>query len=212
MTRLVNTAIRKSISDLGRLFRKNELAFLLLTAKSEILLRDRLAFSLEHKLRRHGLSVRREWKRADLAIFDSQGRPAALIQFKMMVTFDCCAEVHSNPTQYPEFLCEDLRKIRKRAESQTDLYSILFATHPLNKVPEKGSVKYARKINEALLKYEGASRVLEECNRTIRAFFGAKRLAVVSSASLNAGKYFRVKVRMPSWIVGPVRKTQLPRH
>ena len=208
---MVDRTIREEICKLGRHFRENELAFLLLTGKSEILLRDRLAFSLQEKLDPQGFEVRREYHRADLAVLDSQQKPAALIQFKMMVTFDC-TEVHSNPTQYPELMCEDLRKVRKRAKGRTDLYSILFATHPLNKVPEKGSVKYARKINEALLEYENAKKVLAECNRTIKAFFRARGLSVSLCAILAAGEYSRVKVRAPCWILGPLKKTQLPRR
>lgn len=209
--RLVDRVIREEIGNLGRHFRKNELAFLLLAGKSELLLRDRLAFSLQDKLRHHGLSVHREWKRADLAVLDSQEKPVALIQFKMMATFDC-TEVHSNTTQFPELMCEDLRKIRKRAKSQTDLYSIVFATHPLNKVPERGSVKYARQMNEALLEYESANKVLAKCNRTIKEFFRAKGLSASLCATLAAGEYFGVKVRVPCWIVGPLKKTQLAKY
>ena len=57
-------ALEETIKEFG----KNELAFLALTTKIELPLRDRWAFVLDKKLLKTDFMVSREWKRTDIAI------------------------------------------------------------------------------------------------------------------------------------------------
>ena len=70
-------------------FGAGELAFLALTSKIELPVRDRLAWSLYKELW-PGSVVAREWRRIDLAILPEghADEPDALIQAKALYTFD----------------------------------------------------------------------------------------------------------------------------
>lgn len=202
-TETVDTLINNAIPRLHESFEENELAYLALTSKVEIPLRDRLAFRLHKDLYPHAFLVAREWKRTDLVILQN-GEPLVLLQLKAMYTFDGTA-VRKTPTIYPE-LVSDLVKIRKKAGKQSKLYLILFATHPLAVMDEglEGIAKYRRDVNKAFRIYRTAERILETCRKTLTEFFLRKTLPVSMSGVIHAGQCFGVKVDIPFWIIGPL--------
>ena len=214
----IDAVIREEIARLDEGFRENELAYLSLTGKIEIPLRDKLAFKLYERLPPNGLTVFREWQRIDLAVLDLRG-PVVLLEFKAMVTFDCCgAKVHRNRNQYPELMYRDLIKVRdfpktrRMGTKRTSIYSILFATHPLGKVSIQGKskeYKYFAHMNRALEMYKDPESVLEKCNTTLRAFLHAKGLEISLAGSLPAGECFGTKVEVPYWVVGPLTMDSL---
>jgi hypothetical protein len=83
-------------------FRRDELAYLALTSKPELPIRDRLAFCLHRTLEDKGLFVAREYhlggrKHADIAILqgkDSGMSTKVLIELKVSSFFNLDREVH----------------------------------------------------------------------------------------------------------------------
>ena len=60
--------IKDSLRETKKEFGKDELAFLALTTKVELPLRDRWAYVLFNKVFKNRFFVSREWKRTDIAI------------------------------------------------------------------------------------------------------------------------------------------------
>ena len=65
--------LEKALSNVGRDFEEDQLAFLTLTSKPELQIRDALAWHLHRAL--PDLIVSREWRRTDLAVLDRAGNP-----------------------------------------------------------------------------------------------------------------------------------------
>ena len=78
--------LEKALSNVGRDFEEDQLAFLALTSKPELQIRDALAWRLHRAL--PDLIVSREWRRTDLAVLDRAGNPLMLLEAKAMATFD----------------------------------------------------------------------------------------------------------------------------
>lgn len=209
LTKIELNAIRNTIRDeiekinkLNKHFKENELAYLALTSKIELPIRDKFAFRLHTELSPQGLLISREWERSDIAIIKN-GKPIALFEFKAMYTFDGTKDVNG----FPNLMIKDVKKIQKMATSDTKLYSILLATHPLKEIDESlsGVVKYANGVNKAFSRYKTAEKILETCNSNIEGFFGSKTIKV-TRGNINAGECFGIKVKIPFWIIGPFNK------
>ena len=65
--------LEKALSNVGRNFEEDQLAFLTLTSKPELQIRDALAWRLHRAF--PDLIVSREWRRTDLAVLDRAGNP-----------------------------------------------------------------------------------------------------------------------------------------
>lgn len=88
----VEDIIIKSLNEIERYFKKDELAYLSLTTKNEIQIRDRLVYIINLKIR-DDLIASREWKRVDLAILQKEDKnPLALIEVKSMYSFDAMSK------------------------------------------------------------------------------------------------------------------------
>jgi hypothetical protein len=95
----------------------NELAYLALTSKIEIPIRNKWAYLLHKKLG-EDFVVSREWRRADLAILESVPVskktkilvPRCLIELKAMYTFEGLPKENKNTKEDPSKIMEDLRK------------------------------------------------------------------------------------------------------
>src|SRR5690348_7326338 len=80
--------IAEAASEAFGAFALGELAYLALTSKIEHPIRDRMAFYLHSKFSGAGSIVAREWKRVDLAVIASDGKPSCLVELKACYTFD----------------------------------------------------------------------------------------------------------------------------
>lgn len=106
-------------------------------------------------------------------------------------------------------MVEDLK--RGKAEKNTSLYSILVATHPLEKIDEMLSRTalshdYVRPINEAFEIYETPEKILETCKKNVEIFFKNRNIDSTYGIS-DAGKCFGIEVSLPFWIIGPYTKS-----
>src|SRR3989344_4438778 len=119
------TQLFKEVSNIGKRFGKDELAYFALTGKPELLLRDKLAYRLNSQLHSKGFEVLREWKRTDLAILKGW-EPKILLEFKVMYTFDAVPSLKEkrDVNQFPKLMLGDLKKARKLSNKNTKIYSI----------------------------------------------------------------------------------------
>lgn len=198
-------AIQAAIQGLAATFAEDELAYLALTSKVELPLRDRLAFSLHKRFESISeVAVAREWRRFDLAIL-SNGKPSTIIEAKAMYSFD----MFTNHAlwQYPNKVDADISKFLRffgtaTEQQQPVLYSLLLATHPHVLPPREldGIIKY----NSEIQRY--SPLVTNALLGRVREYFGNHPQC--ANGVLYGGVAFGVPVSVYYWLFGPY----LPRH
>ncbi|MFR9675868.1 hypothetical protein [Streptomyces sp. TR02-1] len=184
-----------------------ELAYLALTSKPELAIRDRLAWQL-HKLVPRAV-VAREWRapgapgrdRTDLAVLDPAGRrPLLLLELKAAYTFDFASDHLSSAGAYRERVAGDLDKAYQAAGGQESvaLYGLLLLIHP-HGVPADvpGTVKYGPDISRSL-RGRDPGELREAAVK--RAGEGLRELGPVWSGSLRGGSAFGVRVSV-EWLL-----------
>jgi hypothetical protein len=139
-------------------FESDELAYLALTSKPELQVRDRLAWRLHQELSPRLLVVG-EWRRCDLAILDGEA-PIACLEFKAAHTGDVdwgtaegvgarasFALQHGGTTYFEALLRADVRKARALAP-KADVYVIVVLMHVFDPVPRDlaSVMKYAGQL------------------------------------------------------------------
>ena len=201
------------ISKISDVYQNDELAYLSLTSKIEIQLRDKIAFEL-HQIYHIEYLICREWKsseyknhRVDLAIIEiSSGNPVCLIEFKAksVIRFE---------SEFTMHLQNDLNKISKIAQDDNvKLYYIFFnnMTESENKFESvyNNSVKYISLINKNI----GTNiKWLEQCKSNWeRHVLEAKLINEKSShLTINAGNYYNCAVTVETFIYGPIKKSDI---
>ena len=193
---MVENIIIKSFKELDKAFEKNELAYLALTSKIELPIRDRWAYILYRNLIEDGVVVSREWKRTDIALLREQS-PVALVELKAMYSFDA---LRPNISGFTNEMSKDEIKAKKLASSETEIYTVLLATHPEEVRPEYTEViKYDAGINKAIRKYGSADKVRMEAISAVDNDLTSRN--VVLFEELPGGEAFGVKTSVLCWVV-----------
>ncbi|GEO93582.1 hypothetical protein [Kocuria flava] len=204
MVEITADDLARALEGAASSFAPGELAYLALTSKVELPLRDRLAWSLYTS--RPDLVIAREWhrkgKRIDLALLNRGATPIALVEAKALYSFDVVTPDRANVRKYTRMVEADMAKAFKLLDGHSaPVFALVLITHPMGVPPDLGGViKYRPGIETAL------TRATQGDIRT-----GA--WATLSSAlepmgpavygSLMAGKAFGVEVIVDYWIVGP---------
>lgn len=134
---------------LGQEFRHNELAYLALTSKVELPIRDRLAYLLHRRFEsKCNVEIAREWKNFDLAVISGGNVPLLLLEIKAMYSFDLFSG--NSDTRFPGKVMKDVNKLRgfQHATAEPDLLSMILVTRP-HVAPAHdldGIVKYGKEI------------------------------------------------------------------
>lgn len=206
--------IEEIVSNISSKFQDNELAYLALTSKIELPLRDKIAFELHKKIADTHL-ICREWKsknnksqnRVDIAIIDkSNSNLLCLIEFKAQ-------SVVRYEKEFTRHLIDDLIKIRNLSQDENvELYYIYFNNvilyeHKFEE-PFQNSVKYIRQLNKNIKNKSGSA------NFSITNWNKHLSLALLSEEkskhiSLDAGKYYNRNVSIETFVFGPVNKTEI---
>ena len=76
----------------------------------------------------HRLRWAREWLRTDIAILEGEV-PKALIELKAMYTFDAALD-QENINGFCDAMEKDREKARSLSTSESEIYTVLLATHP----------------------------------------------------------------------------------
>lgn len=135
-----------AIDFLEGAFLPGELSYLLVTSKSELLLRDRMAFHLYNLYKEKGLSfkVAREWKRFDLGILSDE-LPVALVEAKLFYYFDLLKDNINGIGYVKRAIAKDADKLKsEKNRGITSTYNLLFCTK-LSGIPNlnyKDTIKY----------------------------------------------------------------------
>jgi hypothetical protein len=190
-------------------YASGELAYLALTSKPELAIRDRLSWALQSRLAGH--VVAREWAapgvargRTDLAILDAGGRRAlALVEAKAAYSFDFVRLEQRSGQDYRARVAKDLLKARIAAgEQQADLYGLVLLTHPVG-VPANlpRVIKYLPEIRRSL-RYRTPEELQTLASETAQAHF--EGLGPLRTGSLDGGEAFGVRTLVNYWLIGPV--------
>lgn len=209
--------LQQQLERLGQAFSSNELAYLALTSKVEIPVRDRLAVRLHNALRNRYLVARECPERTDLAVFSrsevgqhgSRAKPMLVLQAKAMYSYDAIptrVETTSFQRHWLPQLERDLIAAAKRCSECGRVYGLLLATHPLGTVPRdvRGVVKYAGMINTRHSRYGGAELAKRMHKHVMPSL---RKLGRVTRGSWKAGRAFDVPCEVVYWLVGPFRGT-----
>jgi hypothetical protein len=180
-------------------FHENELAYLALTSKIELPIRDKWAYILYKRLAHQEFIVSREWKRTDLAIIYKE-MPKILIELKAIYTFDAIADP-DNIKGYPKKMLLDREKASGLADDDTSIFTVLLATHPLDTVPTKLKkiVKYTVGINHTFCKLGNSKKIATEAMRIVNKKFENRN--VVAKGVLSGGEAFDIGVEVMYWII-----------
>ena len=182
-------------------FDSNELAYLALTGKIELTIRDRIAYSLHRQMRdEENIQIAREWKRFDLAIIE-ESRPVMLVEAKAMYSFDMFANKAKN--KYPTKVQKDVKKMMDYSEGKhvsPEIMTLLLATHPYS-VPSKelgGIVKYRREIERF------TPHSVMALTDAVNKYFGDQ--SIYEGGEIVGGTAFDTKVSIFYWVFGPYTK------
>jgi hypothetical protein len=206
--------IEDIISTISSKFQDNELAYLALTSKVELPLRDRIAFEL-HKKYGDKYLICREWKskeikssdRVDLAIVEKETEKVlCLIEFK-------AKSVVRMEKEFTRHLAEDLIKIRDLAkDDNVELYYIYFnnVIDSKNEFEAKyvNSVKYISYLNKNIKNETGTVKV---CKDNWKKHLSEAKLSEDKSEhiTINTGVYYGRAVTIEVFIYGHVSKTEI---
>jgi len=180
-------------------FQPDELAYLALTSKPEHHVRDRLAWEL-HKA---GDVAAREWKRTDLAVFDKEHKPIALIEAKAMYSFEADTTGPYHGVHMPKYevsIKRDLDKAATLARQEdapgAEVFALLVVTHVSDPVPRelRGLIKYGT--------YLRRPADLKAAEQRIRKFL--EPLGAVRRKRLVEGEAFELRAMVDAWLCGPV--------
>jgi hypothetical protein len=152
------------------LIESDDMAYLFATGKSELEIRNALALYLHRNLEpaQHSL---REWKRHDLAVVDSAGKPVLIIEGKVWAHSDVInvRKRTGNRNSIRSELVKDIKKLIKAKEKYPDVRCyitiILFSIDVMNSTALLGTkeiVKYAPLHRQGLTKYEILGQLEDE--------------------------------------------------
>jgi hypothetical protein len=196
----IRAALTASLRDVTASFTPDELAYLSVTSKIELPLRDRLAWLL-HRTLSPELVVAREWRRADLAVLHGL-EALAQVEAKAMYSFDVLSEV--NRQAYARRLRADAAKMHALAPA-SDTYLLALVTDVAGEIPidlRRHVVKYSAGIRRAALAAgtDGTVAPARAAWLTELATFNAP----VVHKTLAGGSVWGLDVTVDTFLVGPL--------
>lgn len=195
-------AIAQAFGNVTTSFAPNELAYLALTSKAELPLRDRLAWSLHTTLWPEYI-VAREWRRTDLAVLHRgpPAEPVMLLEAKAMYSFNGCTE--GGRAKYQAYLRSDHAKALQLAGPNTSVFLLLLATHAEGSPDPslREIIKYSSGIVGAARRHAGTHGVRTICSNRMTPIMEA--LGRTIRGSLPAGQSFDLDVTIDYWLVQP---------
>ncbi len=193
--------LTRAMGEIKSRFEQDELAYLALTSKIELPIRDKLAFALHSELGPKGFVIARGWERIDIAVLQvAPVRPVALIEMKAMYAFDAISnELFYELTAADVEKC--LAKCRKRKINNVVVYTLLLATHPLHNPKEEydGIIKYSQSIRRSIVNRKNCEEVLSDARSAVAGWPGT----IANEGSIDGGTAFGMGVSVYYWLFGP---------
>jgi hypothetical protein len=199
-----------ALNAIGSDFLQNELAYLALTSKVEMPVRDKLAYKL-HSNPSCKEIVAREWKRVDIALLEDKSKdlkgntkayswidntnPKALIELKAMYTGDFNLEKGTN--QYIDALKVDSSSMEIIGNEIAN-YNILLATHIEDEVesPYPPQIKYPSIANRTA--GNNIEEVINDISGELEEHFEKES---ITPGVIDAGEAFGLKVKLMFWVI-----------
>ncbi|WP_395577281.1 hypothetical protein [Streptomyces sp. BK79] len=207
MNHISPDVLKTALQDVVLSYAPGELAYLALTSKPELTVRDRLAWALHKRLA--GAVVAREWRNStgwiDLAVLDAAGnRPLALLELKAAYTFDFAHPDRPRAMDYRNKMAADATKLvhADGTDHGTPRYVLLLLTHPMA-IPSLGgaAVKYRPGVSAAL-RAHGPRRLRHMAGHSVRTLLAC--LGPLHQGTWDGGMAFGVHVAIDYWLVGPL--------
>ncbi|MBA0125529.1 hypothetical protein H0B56_08250 [Haloechinothrix sp. YIM 98757] len=199
----VRRALGVAVAGLTDAFEPGELAFLAVTSKAELPIRDRLAWCLAQDLG-EAFIVTREWRRADLAIL-AGSNVVAQVEAKALYSFDVLRE--AGRQKYLGYLRADAVKMQALAALATsDRFLLSIVTDVRGEIrPElmRHVVKYTPGITKAASLYgsdEVRSMAKERWPKGLDQSFGVS----TAVTHLDGGVVWGLDVGVDVFLIGPL--------
>lgn len=190
-----------AIDFLEGAFLPGELSYLLITSKSELLLRDRMAFHLYNLYKEKDLpfKVSREWKRFDLGILSNE-LPVALAEAKLFYYFDLLDGNINGISYVKQAIAKDTGKLKSaKNKGPISTYIVLFCTK-LSGIPNlkyKDTIKYFNKY----LKYTKDYFDFKASNSKIKHFFPKPNYDLRYSKEIICGTAYELDVSLEVFLL-----------
>lgn len=198
--------IRLALAEISNPPKDNHLAYLALTSKIEIPIRDKLAYTLYKNLQDKKIHVAREWPgksgRSDIALLGNNS-PKAIIEIKAFYTFDLNKK---NAADYISEVEKDINKAKEAANDDTEIYALLLITHPHNVPEHSDAIKYNKSIQSMYKSNENEATHRENAENNV--FNLSLNNRINSSGSISCEKAFGVNVEVLWWLYGPFLKNE----
>ncbi len=189
--------VAETMESLEQEFSQDELAYLALTSKVELPIRDRLAYALyRHFGNGDSVLVAREWKRVDLAIIVGQ-KPEFLLEAKAMYTFNIWDGYR---TKFLINVRNDLNKLKDKDSSDAAEKLILVLATDCDESPKK-HLDEAVKYSGDLRKYDKLRKSEDEIRIAAREMFD--EFEHFSSGKITGGRAFGIEASVYYWLFGP---------
>ena len=194
----------QGLADAGTSFERGELAYLAVTSKVELPVRDRFAWELHRRLEDRSLLVAREWRRADLAVV-REGDAVAVIESTALYAFDVLSEPGLH--KYRAKVTGDLAKVAALAP-HADAYALVLCTHVLGEIApqlRRWVVKYSSGIIGAAKSHGHAGQ------EAARQALGGElsQLSPSERREMPSGSVWGLDVVVDAWLVGPISRPRL---
>jgi hypothetical protein len=190
-----------ALSAVAASFARNELAYLALTSKAELPIRDRLAWRLQEALG-EAYVVSREWRRADIAVL-RRDVPLLQIEAKAMYAFDVLST--TSRAKYLAKLTSDGLKMAALAPNSAAylLALITYVDGPTATHLRKHVVKYSGGIRAAIAKEGSPAAVMARARSLWEADLERFTSPFVRLA-LDGGVMWEMHVEIDAFVIGPL--------
>lgn len=192
--------LMENIKESINLFHKNELAYLSLTGKNELQIRDKLAYTLYMKYPENIVLREHKFKevnsRIDLLIGNKYVN-RDIIELKSMYTFDA-----KHMKKFLEYINKDFKKNEMLVDNRINQYEIIIASNIKSVPSEEYSqyIKYYRSIKKHTSNISNSSLLVEEMNNKLDNEFKKEKYNK-RYLEINAGQAFGVDVDICIWVL-----------
>ncbi|MFC7493637.1 MULTISPECIES: hypothetical protein [unclassified Nocardioides] len=199
----VVSALAMTLASLSSDFAENELAYLALTSKAELPVRDRIAWRLQHELN-DSYVVSREWRRADIAVLAGE-TPVLQVEAKAMYAFDVL-NAKSRAKNLAKLTADGLKMAALAPDSAAYLLALI--THVDGSVPlhlRRHVVKHSGGIVASLTK-EGTAGAVGARARQLWEADLARFTSPSTRFGIAGGTMWGLTVELDAYLIGPLSK------
>lgn len=202
---LIATALANTLSAVSGAFAKNELAYLALTSKAELPIRDRVAWDLQLALGETYV-VSREWRRADIAVL-REDLPLVQVEAKALYAFDVLSA--KSRANYLAKLTSDGLKMAGLVPGGT-AFLLALITQVDGAMPAhlgRHVVKYSNWIRAALASEGGNAELVAARARQLWEADLAQLKSPWQRFPIEGGQQWGLRVDIDAYLVGPLIST-----